>query len=899
MSTPFTITEHTASVLPHVTFTEEVDTERIAAYLRAGHSLDYGKDFTDRVSCKYKNSAEHVQALFDKLKGGKLKTRLSRPAKKAVDDARVYHRGFHSLSQLSKPVRDYLCHDKYDDIDITNCHPTLVLSEAVAQGLELPALSQLVNDRPAVFEEVKAATGCTDKQAKLLAIIKMYGGGLTTWRETFEPNIPEFDISTLPWYTTFDRELKAVTTLLKEKNPKIWTQTRARILRQNKANNTKKDAGATLLANYAQCIERRVIDCVFSQLPEKEREYAVYCYDGLMFPKRFKMTPERISEFTAEKYPMVKWCGKQFDDWEAVHKFVEENESKPPDATEDPPQTPEQSARLDIKYLNSLSLYKNQKQYFEQFVIKVRCGDFWVCQEEYDPHADRGRGLTYRKQYTMDNKRLHHAYGEVKTAKVVHPETGAYVKAGVKGTESNANFLTHWGADINKRAVMDITFRPEACAFEDIDQGGSRYNTFLGYPAHLFDDEITPDTNSKKLLHLWQRIVWDLVTGDGCSGSLDEEAAQDTYNGVLSFFAATVMNPGERLEHCLTIQGAQGCCKGTIVDTIGRLVGSEHYISTSKVDDLIGTHAEGFLNRVLVNLDESDASDQKGKQGQMKTIVTMKKQTVNPKHLRPYDIDVFASLILTTNKKNMVYIDASTGERRYLIVNATNKWCGNISSDFWNNLHKGFQTLEFQKLLFEFLRNHYETIGNTFDFKAFKRRNSRRGPYRQLMVSYTPDVVLYLADLLESRKYKYVGRPHTASGEETASIKSVEHHGLIPADFDPTDKVQKFWEQTEYDTQMLYCGDSMIKNLRVWATENHFKFSETYNHHQFYKKLADLNFPIKKVEKSNKQYLSFVPRDLYQAMAELNFLDVDPECESVKAKVTPFVDEFGIMDMVF
>ena len=899
MSTPFTISEHTTSVLPHITFVEEVDAERVAAYLRAGHSLDYGSDFTDRVNCKFKNSAEHVRALFDTIKDGKIKTRLARPAKKAVDDARVYHRGFHSLSQLSKPVRDYLCHDNYDDIDITNCHPSLVLAEAISHGMDLPALSLLVNDRPAVFEQVKAATGCTDKQAKLLAIIKMYGGGVTTWRETFDPPIEEFDAAALPWFTNFDRELKEVTAVLKKLNPKVWQQTRDRVNRQNKASGTHKDPGATLLANYAQCIERRVIDCVVSQLSEEVRGYAVYCYDGLMFPKRFNMTAERIAKLTEDAYPMVKWAGKEFDAWEDVHKFVEANSEKPPDETADAPPTATQTARLDIKYLNSLSLYRNQKAYFEQFVIKVRCGDYWVCQQEYDPHADRGKGQTYRKQYTMDSKRLQHAYGEVSTGQVKHPDSGAFVKAGSKGSLSNLNFLTHWGNDINKRAVMDITFRPQACAFEDIDQGGSRYNTFMGYPSHLFDNEVTPEAKHGKLLDIWREMLWDLVTGDGCTGSLDQQAAQDTYDGVLSFFAHTVMNPGERLEHSLIIQGPQGCCKGTIVDTIGRLVGPEHYISTSKVDDLIGTHAEGFLNRVLVNLDESDAADQKGKQGQMKTIVTMKTQTVNPKHLRPYDIDVFASLILTTNKKNMVYIDASTGERRYIIVNATSKWVNKLNTAQWTKLHKGFQSVEFQKLLFEYLRNHYETFARDFDFKAFKRRNSRRGPYRQLMVSYTPDVALYFTDLLESRKFKYVGRPHTADGEETASIKSVEYHGLIPTDYDPNDKVQKFWEQDEYEKQMLFCGDSMIRNLRAWAKENHFQYSETINHQQFYRKLSELNFPITTVEKCHKKFLSFVPRDLYQAMAELNFLEVDPESPSVKKATEGHNDEYGLDDMDF
>ena len=900
MSTPFVISEHVGSVLPLLTFTEEVDTARVSAYLRAGHSLDYGSDFTDRVHCKYKNSKEHVRGLYDCIKNGKLLTKLKRPARKQVDDARVYHTGFHSLSQLSKEVRGYLCHDKYDDIDISNCHPTLLYAEAKKAKLHLPALERLVTDRATVFEEVKAATGCTDAQAKLLAIIKLYGGGLTKWRE--QCAVPEFDTSTLPWYTMFERDLTLVTEEVEKNNPELWKKTRAKVLRENKARQQKgeagkKQVGPTMLSNYAQCIERRVIDCVYNQLPEDVREHAVYCYDGIMFPKRIKMTPERIAQYTHADYPMVKWAAKQFEGWEEVDKFVKENsEAPPPEDDEEPlPQTPLQKLKLDIHYLNSLSLYRYQKQYFEQFCIKIRTGDFWICQQMFDPHANRGEGATYRKQYTMDIKRLQHAYGEVQTGKVLDIETGKYIK--LPKNSPHSVFLTRWFSDINKRASTDITFQPLACPYEDIVQGSEMYNTFLGYPKHLFDVNNTPTQSSHKLLALWKQMVHDLVRGDGTTGVLSAEEEEDTYAGVMSFFACTVMDPARRLEHALIFEGAQGCCKGTIIDTIGALVGSEHYISTSKVDDLLGTHSEGFLNRVLVNLDESDSADMKGKQGLLKHIVTMKEQHINPKHMRPFKIDVHANLILTSNKKNMICIDATSGERRFIIVNATNKWCTGYGTEFWTKVHTGFGTPEFQKLLFEYLGEYYDTTARTFDFKSFKYRNSRRGPYRQLMVNYTPDLALYFQDILESRKFKYVGRRVTSTGEETASIKGVDHGALIPSDFNPTDPVQKFWEQDEWGEPMLFCGDSMVKSVRTWASMNHFKYSETMNNQVFYRKISELNFPMKKVVKSNRTYISMIPKDLYDALAQKNYLIIDPDSEKEK-QVTKYEYTSDIVDII-
>ena len=88
---------------------------------------------------------------------------------------------------------------------------------------------------------------------------------------------------------------------------------------------------------------------------------------------------------------------------------------------------------------------------------------------------------------------------EVKTGKVLDIETGTYIK--LPKTSPHTNFLTRWFSDIKKRASTDITFQPLACPYEDIVQGSEMYNTFLGYPRHLFDVNNTPTASSHKLLH--------------------------------------------------------------------------------------------------------------------------------------------------------------------------------------------------------------------------------------------------------------------------------------------------------------------------------------------------------------------------------------------------------------
>ena len=903
MPDAFTIAEHTGSILPHCTYVQELDEERVRDFLASGYEGKYDEEWTERIQCKYTSVRDHVAAIAEKLNGGELRTRLSKPSKAKVDNARVYHTGLVTVSELSGDVRDFFCVDNYDDFDIINCQPTLLLQDAERGGMPLDGVERYVNDRPAVFDELIAATGCTKAQAKGYVIRRLFGGSSEGWvmdaqkEHDKDETVPVPNIEALKkmkWVRDFENDITNLTKMLKKRNKSLWETISNSVRRDNKRNGTHKKPEARLLALYAQGLERRVLDEVFSSVPAETRERMVYSYDGFLIPKRFKMSVENLEDITNETNPRVKWSVKPMTrHLDTVAPFVAQNKDKAPDPLKETPPTQKQLETLDIHYMNDLPTYKSQLKYFNRFVMKVRNGDYWICQREYNQYANRGEGAYYRKQYTMDWSRLSHAYGEVRTGKVWNDKKQAYIDPPAAST----TFLSKYRGDINKRAVMDITFHPEPVPFTEVTQSSDRYNTFLGYPEHLFDADVNhEEAKYQKALSVWQDILRNLVAGDGSGGRLDDAEAEDNYRGVLNFFACTVMEPAKRLEHALVCQGSQGNGKGTIIDSVGALVGSEHYISTSNIADLLGDHAEGFLNRVLVNLDESDAADQKGKQGQMKTMVTMKEQSVNPKHLRPYKIDVFASLVLSTNKKNGVTIDLPTGERRFIVVCGTEKFV-KAPAAFWTKLHETFQEQGFQKLLFEFLRHVHQTDARTFDFKAFKERNSRRGPYRALALRYTPELAFYLQDLVESQRFVHVGRKATDTGEETESLKSADFATLTPVNFDQQNRAVNFWEDDRYETPMLFSGDAMLRDFKHWSKDNHFSFTETTNHKQFYNMFSNNNIPMRRVDKSNRVYLSFTPRELYTALSDKKFIDVDPQSPAVKTpEKDAFVDEWGLMD---
>ena len=98
------------------------------------------------------------------------------------------------------------------------------------------------------------------------------------------------------------------------------------------------------------------------------------------------------------------------------------------------------------------------------------------------------------------------------------------------------------------------------------------------------------------------------------------------------------------------LKGKQGVGKNLILNTIGNLINKEHYITTSNSQDLFGNYAEGFVKKLLVNLNEAEGKDNFEFSSKIKSFITEDTINVNPKFIRPTQIRNVARLITTSNK---------------------------------------------------------------------------------------------------------------------------------------------------------------------------------------------------------------------------------------------------------
>ena len=85
-----------------------------------------------------------------------------------VNGGRLYAIGALSMQGFSKPVRKLLAGNLYHDIDIINCHPTLLLRICTERGWDAPLLRRYVEDRQGTLR----AWNTTKREV----LVAMYGG---------------------------------------------------------------------------------------------------------------------------------------------------------------------------------------------------------------------------------------------------------------------------------------------------------------------------------------------------------------------------------------------------------------------------------------------------------------------------------------------------------------------------------------------------------------------------------------------------------------------------------------------------------------------------------------------------------------------------------------------------
>jgi hypothetical protein len=212
------------------------------------------------------------------------------------------------------------------------------------------------------------------------------------------------------------------------------------------------------------------------------------------------------------------------------------------------------------------------------------------------------------------------------------------------------------------------------------------------------------------------------------------------------------------LPFAVLIQGHQGSGKNTVLEQIAKIIGEQHYNTSANLNDITGGHAEGMMNKLLVNLNEINFKDSKGKGDLLKSLISENRMTFDVKFVRPITQIIYAMIVATTNRNCSIELDISSGERRWFIFvsNLMNrKLCEVIrkktGKNGWDFVHKEWDKPEFTQQLYLYLM----TLPiEDFNFQQAQTEMTNTPAYNKLASYFVPVMALMMQDYIMLGGYK-------------------------------------------------------------------------------------------------------------------------------------------------
>lgn len=593
------------------------------------------------------------------------------------------------LQPFAKKIRQSLVFDTHIDLDIVNCHLVLMEQYCQKNGIVCSCVSDYVSYRDERIEELIELYSSNRDTIKDMILVMMYGGKMNS---VMAANGFDISIEAPSWLDNLNEEFARLLNTIYRLNPDISE------LVKKKKDKTYGTNEASTVSYVLGEIEDKLIINARNKLKEMGFKVDSLCFDGLLVHTdsfdRFSEIEEYCFQQTTYK---VNWVQKEMTAFYTLDNNEEKDFSNYEFQHTD---YYNQIYAMSLVDETPLYTYCLRRTYIELFYCKVQAPS---------PIIIFQNGLDKKVNYmsTAD------------MATVLKP-----VMSGFHGpTGLPISFYDRWSSDVNHRLYRKCDFIPHH-ADETLNEVNV-FNLFEGFPVFSGTKSLVP--------------YLDLVQ-EMCGGN-DEHAM--FYHKLC---ANIIRNPRQRTRLCTIFKGKQGCGKGVIMNVLGSLVGKAHFISSANPKDFFDTHAEGFVNKLVVCLNEAEGKGTFDFEGQIKSVITDDTVGVNPKNVKPYQVANYVNMFVTTNKRTPMKIDFKTKDRRFVVFQATDKYLS-YSAFAWTKLIQHFESESFLSSLYDW----YMTLDLNIDW--IKQRPITQA-YKEMMISMSPVEAVFFEWFVDEEKFK-------------------------------------------------------------------------------------------------------------------------------------------------
>jgi putative DNA primase/helicase len=609
------------------------------------------------------------------------------------------------------------------DIDMVNGGFTVIYQLAMKFGMkpeEVKNIKLYLDHRDAQLELIMGTFSVDKCLAKNLFIILSFGGNMNTW-------IKKHNIVDCKKADGFYKKLDIIDGITKEcitigkqyvfEYPEVIAK-----FAKNKPDNIYQDYDGNKYGTAMACIyheqENRCLDILMLECGMPKEAYLQHDGATINFDEVYEktgLTMEEIlpvvhSEIERQLGLIVKYEHKSFDANPMPRKQVVRDIDN--------------YLRFERDIFNGLNTFEEKKRYFEIFFCKIKIPEVRFIYQKFDKTSSANTMTTYTEDGLKQWGR-NLFYDEV-------------VLKGGKNSKveviEKTPFVPEWMRKETMREYDQLTFMPTNKIMEGLGywDGVDRehFNSFRGYsPKCLPPTKKRLTQNSKdKLLKPWLDVVFELCGGE-----------QEYCDKYLNFLAHMIQKPSEKPPVAFIIKSVQGVGKNKTLEPIAKML-NDYFITSSDIGDFVGDHANGFVQKLLVNMNECQMTKNSFEQtGRIKSFITENTISLNEKHEKRIVIPNFARLIAFTNDRVGLPIDFKTGNRRFEVFQATDKYA-DMPEKFWEQRINQWNSPEFIPVLYEFLNNR--------DISNIKWRPSITKGYIEMCSQFTPIEVLFLEDFM-------------------------------------------------------------------------------------------------------------------------------------------------------
>lgn len=184
----------------------------------------------------------------------------------------------------------------------------------------------------------------------------------------------------------------------------------------------------------------------------------------------------------------------------------------------------------------------------------------------------------------------------------------------------------------------------------------------------------SPGQDQPGYLNLW--TGWGIEPAEGsCQKYLDFvldvicSGDGDLFTYIIYWCAHLVQRPQELPETALVFRGREGIGKNTFIEPLENIVGHEHFLMLSSLNQITGRFSGHLANALLVFCNESVWGGDKSAQGVLKSMITDSVQPIEHKGRDLMMIKSYRRMIFATNENWAVPRGAD--DRRYVVTDVS------------------------------------------------------------------------------------------------------------------------------------------------------------------------------------------------------------------------------------